>query len=77
MGKFKLNSEGVREMLRSQEILEACRSEADRIAATAGDGYEVSEYTGTNRVNVSVGAVTQEAIKDNLENNTLLKAAGS
>lgn len=73
---IKLNSEGVRELLRSAEVMAECRSHADEMGATLGEGYEVSEYIGTNRVNVSVTAVSQSAKQDNLDNNSLLKAVG-
>lgn len=73
---IKLNSEGVRELLRSAEVMAECRSHADEMGATLGEGYEVSEYIGTNRVNVSVNAVSQSAKQDNLDNNSLLKAVG-
>lgn len=73
---IKLNSEGVRELLRSAEVMAECRSHADEMGATLGEGYEVSEYIGTNRVNVSVSAVSQSAKQDNLDNNSLLKAVG-
>lgn len=73
---IKLNSEGVRELLRSAEVMAECRSHADEMGATLGEGYEVSEYIGSNRVNVSVTAVSQSAKQDNLDNNSLLKAVG-
>lgn len=72
--KIVLKSEGVRELLRSAEIAEVCREHAEAIAGRSGSDYEVSVYTGTNRVNASVRAASNEAIQDNLENNTLLKA---
>ena len=72
---IKLNSEGVKELLKSAEIMAECRSHAAEMAATLGaDDYEVSEYVGTNRVNVSVRAKTEKALQDNLDNNTLLRA---
>ena len=75
---IKLNSEGVKELLRSAEIMAECRSHAAEMAATLGaDDYEVSEYVGTNRVNVSVRAKTEKALQDNLDNNTMLKAVGN
>lgn len=79
MAKFRveLNSEGVRELLRSPEMAGTCRELAGGIAARAGDGYGVSVYTGRNRVNASVYATTEKAAADNLKNNTLLKAVGS
>lgn len=75
--EIELNSEGVRELLRSPAILAACRDVANGVAARAGDGYSVSSYTGTNRVNVSVGTETAKAMRDNLKNNTLLKAVNA
>lgn len=75
--QVELNSDGVRELLRSPEMAEVCREHAERIAGKAGSGYEVTTYTGKNRVNASVHAVTEEAISDNLKNNTLLKAVSS
>lgn len=74
--KFELNRAGVRELLRSQEMMNVCRESANTIANRAGDGYEVDTYVGANRVNASVYAATPEARKDNLKNNTLLKARG-
>ena len=72
--KIELNSKGVRELLRSAEIAAVCKSHADKIAERAGAGYEVTTFTGKNRVNASVHAATEEAHRDNLKNNTLLKA---
>jgi hypothetical protein len=73
---FKLNSAGVRDLLRSQEAMAACKTYADAVLSRAGEGYEVTTYVGVNRVNASVHAETFEARKDNAENNTLLKALG-
>lgn len=72
--RVELNSDGVRELLRSGEMMAACRDQAQSIANRAGAGYSVSTYTGTTRVNASVMTDTTEAIRDNLKNNTLLKA---
>ena len=72
--RFELNSEGVRELLKSSEMAAICKSYADQIAGRAGAGYEVSVYTGKTRVNASVAASTAKARKDNMKNNTLLKA---
>ena len=73
--RIELNSEGIQELLKSAEVMAECRSHAAEMAERLGtDNYEVSEYTGTTRVNVSVSAKTQKAVQDNLENNTMLKA---
>ena len=72
--KIVLNREGVRELLRSAEMMECCRGYAEQMGARLGSGYVVSTYTGTNRVNASVRAVSDAAKQDNLDNNTMLKA---
>lgn len=74
--RFELDREGVRELLLSDEMAEVCESHAREIQQRAGDGYELSVYKGRNRVNASVHAETDEALHDNYENNTLLKALG-
>lgn len=76
MNKLKvvLNKEGVRELLKSEEMLSICKAHADATAAALGEGYEVSTYTGRNRVNAQITAVTREARQENMENNSILKA---
>ena len=72
--RIELNSDGVRELLQSAELAAICTELANGFAARAVTGYQVTTYTGKTRVNASVKAVTEEAWKDNLKNNTLLKA---
>lgn len=72
--RIELNNDGVRKLLRSSEMEQICKEHANRIAERAGDGYEVTTYTGKNRVNASVHVATDKAYRDNLKNNTLLKA---
>jgi len=73
--KFKMDRKGVRELLQSQEMLNVVTEYANGIQQRAGDGYEVTTYApGKTRVNASVHAATRKAIRDTLENNTLLKA---
>ena len=74
--KFTLNRAGVRELLRSQEAMNVVSDYAMRVQSRCGDGYEMTTYVGTNRVNASVHAATPEARRDNYNNNTLLKARG-
>ena len=71
-----LNSAGIRELLKSAEIEAACKEQADAVASRAGDGYIVDTYVGKTRVNAMVTADTYAARRDNLKNNTLLKALG-
>ncbi|MBQ1572682.1 MAG: hypothetical protein IIZ78_16250 [Clostridiales bacterium] len=76
MGKvrFELNREGVRELLRSKEMMDVCQEYANNALGKLGDGYEVTTHTGTNRVNAQVAAVTYAAKKENLSDNTIIKA---
>lgn len=70
---FKLNSAGVRALLKSAEVGEAVAEEARSRSARLPSGYSVNLYTGRNRVNAEILAETKEAYKDNLKNNTLEK----
>ena len=72
----KLNSQGVRELLKSQAIADACREQADAVARRAGEGYSVEQRDYPERTGYVVSAETDEARSDNLKNNTLLKALG-
>lgn len=72
--KIELNSAGVRELLLSPEIMAACKEQAEEIVSRAGEGYGIDPYEGKGRVNVSIGAVSQEAVQRNYESNELLKA---
>lgn len=74
--KIKLNDAGFVELLKSQEIADAVKEVAEQVAARAGDGYATDVYQAETRVIASVYTETKEAMKDNLENNTLLKAVG-
>lgn len=75
--KIELNRAGVAELMKSPEMAGLCESLAQKAAGSLGDGYEVSTYVGRTRVNASIHAVSYEARKDNMQNNTLLKALGS
>lgn len=72
--ELELDREAVRQLLRSSEMAGICRQQAEAIRARCGSGYEADSYTGKNRVNASVYAATGAAVRDNLKNNTLLKA---
>ncbi len=72
--KVELDRAGVRELLRSEELLACCKQLADGVCARCGAGYEVTTMTGKNRVNAQIAAATGAAVRDNMENNTILKA---
>lgn len=71
---FELDRQGVRDLLRSDEVMQAVKAEADAAAAQLGAGYEADTHVGKNRVNASVYAVTAAAKRENLSQNTILKA---
>lgn len=75
--KIKLNSKGVRELLQSKEIMDACVGVARDAASRAGSGYEADHgFVGKTRASAIVYPSTQEARQDNYQNNTLLKVFG-
>lgn len=72
--KFKLNRSGVAELMRSEAMQGVLNEHATRIQNRCGDGYEQDIYVGKNRANAMVSATSFKAKKDNMDNNTLLKA---
>ena len=74
MVKFQLNSEGVRSLLKSPEMMDICKSYATNAQARLGDGYEVTTMTGKTRVNAQIAATTIKAKRENAKHNTILKA---
>ncbi len=72
--KVKLNTNGVRELLRSSEMLNVCTQIASKAQSKLGDGYEVTHMVGKNRVNASIKAVTDKAKKESIENYSIIKA---
>lgn len=79
--RIELLSDGIRELLCSQEVSEACRQAAEQLAAKAGDGFEVSSEWranfGKGRVAYSVVAATYEAKLAEAEDKVLTRAVFS
>ena len=74
MARIVLNTKGVREMLKSDSMRTMLNERAEAIKDRCGEGYEVDSFVGKTRVNAALRTKTKEAVKDNSENNTLLKA---
>lgn len=72
--KVKLNSSGVRKLLKSQEMMNVCTKQAYRAQSKLGEGYGVSYRTDKTRVVAAIKAETPDAMRDNMENNSILKA---
>ena len=72
--KFKLNYSGVGQLLKSSEMQGVLTEKATAIKNRAGEGYVQDVYVGKTRANAMVYAVSYKAKRDNMKNNTLLKA---
>ena len=59
--RVELNSEGVRALLRSPEMLADLSARAARIAASAGEGMVVDADVGRNRARATIFTATFEA----------------
>lgn len=72
--RFELDREGVRTLLRSEEVQTMLEAEAEARAGALGEGYTVNSQIGRNRINVRIVAESREAQAENLRDNTLLTA---
>lgn len=73
---FELNRPGVRELLKSEGVVNECRKHAQSTLQACGgkEGYVMEERRYPERGGYAVYANDYPAIQDNLDNNTLLKA---
>jgi len=60
--------------MKSAAMQEVLTEYATGIRNRCGDGYTQDIYVGKNRANAMVSAETYQAKRDNLKNNTILKA---
>lgn len=78
MIRFERNEEGIRNLLKRDEMLAICMRYAQSMQQAAGPGYVAEERTEyPERVGAAVYPATPEAERDNLENNTLEKVRRS
>lgn len=68
----KLNSKGVVDLLHNAGDI--CLDMAKEAAGRCGEGYEAVKRVYPERTAAVVRTATYEAVRDNLENNTILKA---
>lgn len=71
---FALNYAGVGQLLKSSEMQAVLTDKAAGIRKRCGDGYAQDIYVGKTRANAMVRAKTVKAKRDNMKNNTILKA---
>ena len=75
--KFVLNLAGLNELMKSGPMQSALNQVAAQIQGRAGAGYSIESAHPISFVAIAqVYAETREAKRDNLKNNTLLKAKG-
>lgn len=72
--KFELNRSGVRSLMQSEEMQSILKSKANNALNSLGEGYKSDTYVGKTRANAMVYADTYQAKKDNMKNNSILKA---
>ncbi|NLY46797.1 MAG: hypothetical protein GX053_12550 [Tissierella sp.] len=72
--KFVLNRASVRELMKSEEMQSILKDKADSALNSLGEGYKSDIHVGKNRANAMVYADTYQAKRDNLKNNSILKA---
>ena len=77
-GYFELNSEGVAELMRSEEMQKVLTEygQAALGRADPSKGYEGELKVYKRRAAYNLKAETQQAKRDNAKHNTLLKALG-
>lgn len=74
--KLKLNNKGVQALLKSEEMQTVVKKYAMSVRARCGDGYETDTYIGNRKCMASIWADSLEAKKNEMDNNTLIKALG-
>lgn len=72
--EFELNHEGIRELLKSDEVGQMCEGYADRALGSLGKGYAKKVRVAPTRVYAKVYARSKKAKAENLEENLILKA---
>lgn len=72
---FELNLAGLNELMKSPEMQAVTEAAGKAMAQTAGDGYTTKTHVASFVAITSVYPETEAANQDNLQNNTMLKAA--
>ena len=72
--EFELNLPGLNELMKSAEMQKVLDQKAQAVQNAAGEGYNRQTYPINWIAVSSIYPETRKAKKDNLKNNTLLKA---
>ena len=73
---FKLDKDGVADLMKSKEMQSVLESYASRVRSRVGEGYESKTKVYSRRAAVNISTTSDEARRDQLNHNTLLKALG-
>lgn len=74
---FKLDINGLRELMKSSEMQAALDEAGAAVASAAGEGYGYRTHVANYVAITNVFPETKEAAHDNYESNALEKALGS
>jgi len=72
--KFELNMPGLNQLMKSPEMQSVLDQKGAQVASAAGDGYNKRTHVADFVAITNVYADTKAAKRENMENNTLLKA---
>lgn len=72
--RLVLNRRGIRDLLRSRDVLRDLEKRGERIADAAGPGHRVESEIGPNRARVAVITDTSEAVISEAQHRTLTRA---
>ncbi len=72
--KIELNSDGIIAMMNSTEMQTELWMYAERVASNAGIATNITVQPGKTRASARVATGSKEAYKENMTNNTLLRA---
>lgn len=75
--KFELNLVGLNQLMKSAEMQDFLLNAGQAVASAAGEGFEAEVHTADFVAISNVYPTTYQARRDNLANNTLLKAIGA
>ena len=77
MADFELNLAGLNELMKSPEMQAHLTQAGRAVAAAAGRDYGTRTHVASYVAIANVYPESRKAAKDNLENNTLVKALGA
>jgi hypothetical protein len=73
LDKVKLNNAGFRKLRTLPKVQADLLRRGERIAQASGPGYRAEAAPSKNRARVTVFPDTPQAVRDNAENNTLVR----